>query len=164
MMTPRFTVLPEIKVAGLGASFVSILSPKRTNNTVIPALWHQFVQRQDTIPHRTSTASLGLVEMLPADAAKSDPLEMFYIAAAPVSTFTGLPADLLQRTVAAGRYALFTHVGTLDRLGGTMAAIYRDWLPQAEQKLREGPHLEWYDLRFDLTSEKSEFDILLPVA
>lgn len=161
-MQPRFTVLPEIKVAGLGSRFISILSPNRNNSAVIPGLWHQFMQRYDTIPNRTGSASLGLVEMLPA-AARSDPLEMFYVAAAPVSTFSGLPADLLQRTLPAGRYALFTHAGKLDRLSATMTAIYQGWLPQAEQKLRPAPHLEWYDQRFDLTSEKSEFDILLPV-
>lgn len=161
-MEPRFTVLPEIKVAGLGARFISILSPHKNNGDIIPALWHQFMQR--TIPQRTGSAALGLVEMLPVGAAKSDPMEMFYIAAAPVATFEGLPGDLLQRTLPAGRYALFTHVGKLDRLGATMAAIYRDWLPQAEQKLRDAPHLEWYDQRFDVNSEKSEFDILLPVA
>ena len=163
-MQPRFTVLPEIKVAGLGTRFISILSPNKNNGTVIPALWHQFMQRFATIPGRTGSASLGLVEMLPADAGKSDPMEMFYLAAAPVSSFEGLPADLLQRTLPAGRYALFTHVGPLERLGATMTTIYRGWLPQAKEKLRDAPHLEWYDQRFDPNSAKSEFDILLPVA
>jgi len=162
-MQPRFVELPEMKVVGFGGRFISVLSPKRNNYQVIPALWHKLVQVQNTIPHQTGQASLALVEMLPAAAEKSDPAEMYYLAGVMVASFEGMPAEFEQRTLAAGRYALFTHVGKVDQLGKTMAAIYQGWLPGAGVKLRPSAHLEWYDKRFDMNSEKSELDILLPV-
>jgi AraC family transcriptional regulator len=161
-MQPLFVQLPEMKVAGLGARFISILSPNKNNSSVIPALWHQFMQQWTAIPNKTGDASFGLVEMLPEP--RSDPAEMFYIAAGQVTTFDGLPSHWLRRTLAAGRYAKFTHKGKLDGLGKTAAAIYQAWLPQSGEKLRPAPHLEWYDQRFDMNSDASEFDILLPLA
>lgn len=162
-MQPIFIDLPEIKTAGLGTRFISILSPNKNNAAVIPQLWHNFIQQIGNIPNKTNQATLGLVEMLPASEPKSDPAEMFYLAVAPVSTFDGIPANFLKRTLPAGRYAKFTHVGKLDGLGKTMNFIYREWLPASVEKLRNAPHVEWYDGRFDPMSDRSEFDILLPI-
>jgi AraC family transcriptional regulator len=162
-MQPTFIELPEIKTAGLGTRFISILSPNKNNAAVIPQLWHNFIQEIGSIPNKINQATLGLVEMLPAGEPKSDPAEMFYLAAAPVSSFDGTPAHFLKRILPAGRYAKFTHIGKLDTLGKTMNAIYREWAPASGQKLRNAPHVEWYDGRFNPNSSQSEFDILLPV-
>ena len=78
-MKPKTITLPEIKVVGLGTKFISILSPDKNNAKVIPPLWHELIQRQATIPHRTKI-SFGLVEMLaPCETSRKD--ELFYIAA-----------------------------------------------------------------------------------
>ena len=45
----------------------------------------------------------------------------------------------------------------------TMAYIYGQWLPASGRPLRKAPHLELYDSRFDLKSDQSEFDILVPI-
>ncbi len=162
-MEPQFTQLPELKIAGLGARFISVLSPNKNNSTIIPALWHDFIRHYDSIPNKSGDASLGLVEMLPQSEPKSDPAEMFYIACTPVATFDDVPASLLRRVIPAGRYARFTHKGRLTTLGATMHFIYREWLPQSKLQLRHAPHLEWYDRRFNAESDQSEFDILLPI-
>jgi AraC family transcriptional regulator len=161
-MQPKFVEWPEKKIVGLGTKFISALSPDKNNTNKIPPLWHAFVQRQDTIPNRVGP-SFGLIEMLKAQE-KSHKDELFYVAGVAVSDFAGAPADMLQRTLPAGRYALFTHMGKLDRLGETMRAIYVEWLPKAGVQLRDAPHLEVYDRRFNIMSDKSELDILLPVA
>jgi AraC family transcriptional regulator len=160
-MQPTFVEWPEKKIVGLGTRFISALSPDRNNANKIPALWHAFVQRQDTIPHKTGP-SFGLVDMLKGGE-KSHKDELFYVAGVQVSDFAGAPADMLQRTLPAGRYALFTHKGKLDRLGETMRGIYVEWLPKSGVQLRDAPHLEVYDQRFNIMSDTSELDILLPV-
>jgi len=163
-MAPVFVTLDEIKAVGLGTRFISILSAKGNTTSTIPQLWHAFIEQMPAVPHKVGNYSLGLVEMLPANAGKSDPEELFYLAAAPVSSFEDVPASFLKRVIPAGRYAKFTHVGKLDTLGKTMHGIYREWVPQSGMRLRNAPHLEWYeDSRFDPGSEKSELDILLPV-
>ncbi|MDM4768056.1 AraC family transcriptional regulator [Pelomonas sp. SE-A7] len=53
-----------------------------------------------------------------------------------------LSGTLQWQEVAAGRYAVFTHIGPYSNLHRTWAAIYRDWLPASGEKLRELPPLE----------------------
>jgi AraC family transcriptional regulator len=162
-MQPKFIELPEKKVVGLGAKFISVLSPKKNKASVIPQLWHQFVNQMGNIKHQAGGASFGLVEMLLETADKSHKDEMFYIAAAEVTDFDSVPAGMIQRVIPAGKYASFTHKGKLDGLEQTMKQIYVSWLPKSGIKLRNAPHLELYDQRFNLDSDQSEFDILLPV-
>jgi AraC family transcriptional regulator len=120
------------------------------------------VQVQDQIPHLKAGRGFGVVEMLPK-AARSNPDEMFYIAAIEVSEIGALPAGLISRTIPAGKYVLFTHKGKLDGLEKTMKFIHTEWLPGAQVELRQAPHLEIYDQRFNPGSDGSEFDTLIPV-
>jgi AraC family transcriptional regulator len=129
----------------------------------IPQLWHELMQQIDQIKNRPNQHCIGLVEAMPKGEANSRSDELFYIAGAEVKDFEGAPKEMLQRTIPAGRYARFTHHGKLDRLEQTMNYIYGSWLPESKMPLRNAPHLELYDERFDIGSDQSEFDILLPV-
>ena len=162
-MQPKFIDLPEKKVVGLGTKFISILSSDKNNMKTIPALWGQFMSQLPRITNRVGGACYGLIEMLPETAGKSHKDEMFYIAAAEVADFNSVPAGMIHRTIPAGRHASFTHKGTLMGLDNTMNQIYNSWLPKSGVQLRNVPHLEFYDRRFIPDSDKSEFDILLPV-
>jgi len=161
-MTPTFIELPERKLVGLGARFITIMSPDKTNASVIPNLWHQFVQRQAEITNQVVGASYGLVEMLPASE-NPQKGEMFYIAGMEVPDLSVVPAGMLSRTIPAGRYAKFTHKGKLDGLGKTMGYIFGVWMPSGAAQRRSGPEIEVYDKRFIINSDASEFDILIPV-
>jgi AraC family transcriptional regulator len=162
-MQPKFIQLPAMKMIGLGTKFISVLSPDKTNFKAIPKLWDQFVKRSADIKNKIGDASYGLVEQLPEADKKSHPDELLYIAAVEVADVDSVPAGMLHRVVPAGRYASFTHKGKLDGLEQTMKFIYQSWLPKSETKLRDAPHLELYDHRFNPGSDQSEFDILLPV-
>jgi AraC family transcriptional regulator len=161
-MEPKFVELPEKKTVGLGTKFVSILSPQKNNYQVLPALWQGFIGRLSEIKNRTGEATYGLVEMLP-ETGKSNKDEMFYVACTEVADFDAVPKGMIQRVVPAGRYAMFTHKGPINRLEQTMKEIYLAWLPKSKVQLRDAPHLELYDERFAHDSDQSEFDILLPV-
>jgi len=65
--------------------------------------------------------------------------------------------------VPAGRYAVFTHVGSVQTLPATTDKVYREWLPASGLTMRDAPHLELYDNRFNPHSANSEMDILVPV-
>jgi AraC family transcriptional regulator len=137
-MQPKFIELPEKKIVGLGAKFISILSPQKNNSTVIPKLWDQFVKQMSAIKNEVAGGSYGLVEMLP-ESDQSNKDEMFYIAAAEVTEFDSVPAGMVQRAIPAGKYALFTHKGKLDRLEQTMKQIYITWLPKIGRKIAKRP-------------------------
>ena len=162
-MEPRFIELAEKKVVGMGTKFISIMSPDKNNFSLIPALWNQFMPRIGEIKNRAGGWCYGLVEALPESDAKSHNDELFYIACAEVLDFEAIPAGMVKRVIPAGRYACFTHKGKLDRLEHTMNYVYGSWLPKSNTQLRDAPHLELYDHRFAHDSDKSEFDILLPV-
>ena len=162
-MEPRFIELPEKKVVGLGAKFISILSADKTNMAVIPQLWGQFMGRFGSIRNKKSDVCYGVVEDSPGKGSGARKDELFYIACVEVSDFGSVPQGMIHRTVPAGRYAVFTHKGVLGRLGQTMKFIYESWLPKAPVKLRDAPEVEMYDERFVPNSENSEFDILLPI-
>jgi len=162
-MEPQIIQIPALKVVGLGAQFVSILSPNKSNMSVIPQLWDQFVKRQDEIKNRIPGPSYGLVEMLPPGATKSDPDELYYIACTGVTDFSDIPRGMINRSIPEGKYAKFTHKGMLNTLGETASFIYKQWVPNSKTKLRGGPHIEVYDQRFNPHSNESEFDICLPL-
>ena len=162
-MQPKFIHLPEKKVVGLGTKFISILSPDKNNMNTIPKLWEQFMGQIRRIDNRTGDTCFGLVEALPKTDDKSHPDELFYIACTEVADIDAVPSGMIQRVIPAGRYASFTHKGKLDALEHTINYIYRSWLPKSGLQLRDAPHFELYDHRFNRGSDQSEFDILLPV-
>ncbi len=162
-MEPKLVHLPEMKVVGLGTKFISAQSPDKNNMKKIPELGGRFMSQISQIKDRAGDVYFGLVEALPPTESKSHPDEMFYIACTEVTKIDSLPPGMIQRVVPAGKYASFTHQGKLDGLERTMIYIYQSWLPKSGVKLRKAPHLELYDQRFIPGSDRSEFDILLPV-
>lgn len=162
-MKPTIQELPETFVIGMGARFISIMSPDADNSKVIPALWHQFVNRIDEIPGRVGHASYGLVGELPPAQRTGAKGELFYVACVTVRADAQPPAGMIRQAIPAGKYAVFTHHGKLDTLGKTMHDIYAVWLPQSGMQRRHAPDIEVYDQRFKLDSDDSEFDICLPV-
>lgn len=161
-MEPVFKKLSEFKVVGLGDKFVSILSPEKNNHIVIPALWDNYLSRKNEIQKIVTDVDFGVC--LPIeDKHKSHPDECLYLACAEVQNFNSVPDGMIIRVIPTGEYAVFTHVGQLDKLDHTMNYIYGSWLPKSGKKLREAPDLELYDSRFNPNSDKSEFDIYIPI-
>jgi len=60
-------------------------------------------------------------------------------------------------------YAVFAHRGRLHRLSKTIAAIFRDSLPDAGFKVIDGFYFEFFDDRYQPESEDSVVFIYVPV-
>lgn len=161
-MQPNFKNVEEIKVIGMVTKFISILSPDHDNEKVIPALWNKYVPRSHEIPNRLGPADFGVCYK--EDGVRSHPDECFYLAGAEVKSLDKVPEGMMALTIPAGRYAVFTHKGSLEKLDFTMKYIFGSWLPKSGEKLRDAPDLEIYDKRFKPNSEDSELDIYIPVA
>jgi AraC family transcriptional regulator len=161
-MQPTIITIEEKKVAGLGARFISILSPDNNNWAVIPKLWHEFTKRKDEISGRLSQADIGLCEPVSPDK-RTHPDECFYLACTEVSNFDDIPEGMMSMSIPAGRYAVFVHKGNLDELGHTYRYIYGSWLHASKEELRDAPDFECYSERFKDGSEDSELDIYIPI-
>jgi AraC family transcriptional regulator len=162
-MEPVIKFVEEKRVIGMGAKFISALSPDANNFQVIGGLWGRYLPRSQEIPARKSGADLGLIYCLGDEEQKSHPNEMYYLAGAEVNSIEKVPEGMTALTVPAGNYAVFTHKGLISKLGMTMKYIYGSWLPKSGKKLRDAPEIEIYDQRFKHNSEESELDIYIPI-
>jgi len=161
-MEPVIRNLGELRIVGRGAPFISILSQEANSHQVIPGLWDDLFQHIGEIRNRVDGPSYGLCEPVPAPE-RTHPEECYYLAGVPVASLGDIPEGMVGRTVPAGTYAVFTHVGRLDTLGRTMSYIYGSWLPNSGHEPAQAPDLELYDERFDPASDTSEMDILIPI-
>jgi AraC family transcriptional regulator len=162
-MQPVIKHVDEKKVVGMGASFISVLSPEANNQKVIGELWGQYNPRGPEIKARLSWADIGVITCLGGESEKSHPNEMFYVAGTEVKSTEEIPAGMVALTIPAGTYAVFTHKGKIQKIDMTMKYIYGSWLPKSGKKLREAPELEIYDQRFKHDSDDSELDIYIPI-
>lgn len=164
-MEPTIVESKGMTLAGISARFISILSPDRTNHVVIPALWHRYIDQAGQVPAKKGGVDWGVCEALPAGVARSHPDELLYTAAAELEEEGGaLPAGFELKEIPPGRWAVFIHKGSLERLGYTMDYIYGSWLPKSGHELRDGPDLERYDCRkFRPPAEDSELELWVPI-
>lgn len=162
-MEPLIKFVDEKKVAGMGARFISVLSPDANNQNVIGELWSRYNPRSGEIPDRANWSDLGVVSCLSEAEEKEHPNEMFYLAGAEVTATENVPKGMTVITIPAGNYAVFTHKGSITKIGMTMKYIYGSWLPKSGKVLRNAPEIEVYDQRFKHDSEESELDILIPI-
>lgn len=169
-MTPKLVETKGMTLVGLSARFISILSPDRNNDVVIPQLWHKFIERIREVSSRRSGVEWGVCESLSPGSKRSHPDELVYTAAAELTLDAArddkatLPLGFAVKRIPPGRYAVFTHKGGLDGLGETMSFIHGTWLPTSGHTLREAPHLERYDARlFRPDSDDSELELWIPI-
>ncbi len=71
---------------------------------------------------------------------------------------------VVTKSIAGGRCAVIRHVGPLDLAETSIRALYRDWLPQSGEELRDFP-LFVQRLSFfpDVAEHEAEMDIFLPL-
>ena len=160
-MLVKIETLSGLRVVGLEARCVSILSPRRQPNSVIPDLWHRFVDRRSEIAGAVAGRDFGLCRMLPAGAGTS-PDEFLYLAGAE-SGPGKVPDGMIAVDVPPGRYARFLHLGPISQLGETMHAIHEEWLPSSGHRRRDPPDLEVYGTKFKGDAADSELEICVPV-
>lgn len=162
-LQPTFKTLPEKKVIGMGAKFISITSPDKNNMIVIPQLWDVYIKRRNEIKGAVTEFDLGVISAIIPPETKSHPAEMSYIACTEVTNFDNLPDGMISRTIPAGNYAVFTHHGRISKFGDTMNYIFETWLPTSGKQIRKAPELEMYDHRFNPNADDSEMEICIPI-
>lgn len=160
MMKPEIVELEAMTVVGLQ----SLIS---TKCNLIPKLWERFMPRDKEIKHISGPqAAFGVsfgMEEIQAEGEQKD-FEFFHLVGLPVSNTEDLPEGMSYKNVPAHKYAKFTHKGLLSKLSDTYNEIFYQWLPSSKYTYGGlGCDLEWYDDRFKLDSEDSEFDIYVPI-
>lgn len=158
---PRFVELPDLKVAGLRGQTT-------LRDNVVPQLWAQFMAVRDQIPHpREGGLGLGICEASSENISlltMNDDVLFSEVAGIEVDSYEGLADSFVAKTVKGGRYAVFTHKGSLAMLRKTFDYIWGTWAFNTKTVLDDREDFEGYDERFlGYDHPDSEIDIYIPV-
>ena len=154
IMQPKFINKPAFTTVGL--SYVG-----KNENGEIPQLWGNFNQQANKITNMIGKCAYGACF---SEIGMGEEGDFEYVSCYEVSDTSNIPDGMVIREIPAYRYAVFTHHGKLDNLQETYKYIYETWFPQSGLELTS-PHfdMEVYDDRFEINSDKSEFDIYIAV-
>ena len=147
-MEPTFVNLPAFTVVGMRYF-------GKNENQEIHAMWEDANKNFHKIKNVSREAAYGVCQNVPGAAEG----EFEYIAGLQVSKVEDVPAGMVMRQVPAHKYAVFTHVGALDKLRDTYNYIYQVWLPKSGYKPLGGLDFEYYNEDFKDFAPDSRFYI-----
>lgn len=157
---PRIVELPEIRVAGIRGE-----TTLRDNH--LRELWDRTNSLYKQIPNRIPGGrSLGICEACAENTlyTMNDDILFTEVAGTEVSSFDGLTEPFVQKIIPGGRYAVFTHRGTLRMLPQTFDYIWGTWFLTTKEELDWREDFELYDERFlGYDHPDSEVDLYIPV-
>jgi len=125
-------------------------------NGEIPKLWQVFNSRYNDIANKSkSMLCYGICEDMPDAEGR-----FHYTACAEVDNFLNIPEGMEAKVVPAGKYAVYTFIGSLDKLGEFYENIFTKWMPAAGYQMDGRPQFELYDERY---MNNGEFDLYMPI-
>lgn len=158
---PKIVELPDIKVVGLrGQTTLS--------DNVIPQLWKYFITISKAIPNKkTDARGFGICEACETVNAvynMNDNVLFSEVAGIEVNGFKNLTEPFISKTLKKGRYAVFTHRGSLALIRKTFEYIYGTWLLNTKEVLDCRDDFELYDSRFlGYDNPESEIEVYIPI-
>ena len=158
---PKFIELPDIKTIGLRGQ-------TNLRNNVLPQLWQQFRVIAQTIPNRKANGrSFGICEACNEGRTlydMNDDVLFSEVVAVEVENYDSIPERLVPKTLKGGRYAVFTHKGSLACLKKTYDYIWGTWFLNTEETLDDKEDFELYDERFlGYNHPDSKIDLYVPI-
>lgn len=158
---PRIVEIPHILTAGLR-------DRTTLRNNRIPQLWSRFLDLMPQIPGQIPRGrGFGICESCGEGNTlytMNDDLLFSEVVSVEVSSMSVLPPPLVYKTIPGGKYAVFTHTGSLKNLPLTYQYIWGTWSLTAQEKLDGREDFELYDERFlGFNHPDSRIDIYIPV-
>ena len=157
---PQIVELPDIKTVGLRGQTTLC-------NNVLPQLWQQFNAMADTIPNRkTNGRGFGICEACNGNTLYDMNENVLFteVVAVEVNEYDRLPELFVPKTLKGGRYAIFTHKGSLALLQKTFDYIWGTWFLNTKETLDCREDFELYDERFlGYDHPDSQIDLCIPI-
>ncbi|MEZ9523751.1 AraC family transcriptional regulator [Enterovibrio norvegicus] len=158
-LKPEIIEQKAMMLVGLRTTFYGSDSDKNNISQTLPALWDAFLPRIKEIQCRNDPyVAYGVVQPTTEN---TELLE--YIAAVEVSSLTNIPDGLTAVSIAASRYAKFSHRGKPTQLDSTVNFIYSTWLMGATYTHTQGPDIETYGREYQPNSDESVIYYSLPI-
>ena len=162
MQQPAILEKPELHIVGYEIPFIHALSPDSNASTVIPPLWCRFIDDVASVSNRQGEAMYGVIYARP-ESERAHPDELLYVVGVAVIDGAKPPVGMVQHTITAGTFAVFTHRGPIAKIADTCWDIYRDWLPQSDYEHAGTADVELYDERVCAESDESEMEYWVPL-
>ncbi|HOR84856.1 MAG TPA: AraC family transcriptional regulator [Bacillota bacterium] len=157
---PKVVELPVIKVAGLRGETT-------LRNNRLRELWDRANSLYTQIPNRIPGGrAFGICEACMENTLYSmnDDVLFTEVAGTEVSSFDGLSEPFVRKVIPGGRYAVFTHRGTLRKLPQTFDYIWGTWFLATGEEMDYREDFELYNERFlGYDHPDSEMDIYIPI-
>lgn len=155
---PEIVFLKEIKVAGIRGTTT-------LKDSKLPKLWNQFHKLRPSIPHTVPGGrSLCICETGQTVYTESGDAIYTEMIGTEVASFEAVPKSLAIKTTAPGKYAVFTHRGSLESLEETYKYIWGIWLLGSKEELDCREDFELYTERFHgFSHPDSEVEICIPI-
>lgn len=158
---PKIVEIGSIKVAGLRCETT-------LSDNVIPQLWERFIKVIDDVPNKAEgLRRFGICESSQSvSSIYSMNKEVLFheVASVEVTSFDGIPDCIVKKTIDGGRYAVFTHKGSLVNLSKTFDYIWSTWMISNKVKIDDREDFELYDERFKgYYNPDSQLDIYIPI-
>jgi len=123
----------------------------------IPAQWQRFVPHIGKIPGQVGWTTYGVCHNFDG-AGNFD-----YICGVEVSGDSPVPEGLMQLSVDAQKYAVFTHRDHISQIGKTWDAIYNSWPKMSGHALVQAPQFESYGPDFNPRAGTGVVEIWIPI-
>lgn len=160
----RKEVAMDVEIVQLDAIPVAVLE-HRKSPTLIMETVGQFIEwrKQTGLSPVHESRTLGIVYndpySVPADEFKFD-------VAGEVEN--RIPEDngfnVINKTIAGGRYAVACHKGSRDVIGETVYFLYQQWLPQSGEDLRDEPvFFDYLNMFPEVPEHELETNVYLPI-
>ena len=148
---PEFRERPAFTAAGY------TMRCNEKTKTKIPGLWQRFAPKIGSVPGQAGHVTYGICYD-----GNQETGEFTYMAG--VATHSAEDCEGFEVCeVPAGRYAVFTHEGSLAHIQETVGYIFGEWLPASSYELAGSPDFELYDERFDPVKDEGELEYWVPI-
>lgn len=158
-LEPVYKEFAGVHVIGMASGFCE------GDHKGIEQLWNVFKGRFHEVGDPKTGPAFGVCMPSHPDVPKKDEQTFVYMAALPAGKGAPVPSGMVACDIPKGRYAVFTHKGSLDTLPHTVNYIWGTWVPKNVDvtKQKGAVDFEYYDGRFHPKTRDGEFDIYVPV-
>ncbi|PBI21420.1 AraC family transcriptional regulator [Clostridioides difficile] len=126
---PVIKEIEKIKVIGIKDKVI-------LENNSLPDLWEKFRKVHHIVPNTLpSKRVFGICEAISEIHLVSESMEFNEIIGLEVNSYDVIPNSFVSKTIKEGKYAIFTHTGSLDNLDKTYEYIWGTWFLSSKEEL-----------------------------
>lgn len=164
-LTERITIKPQILTIDK-ILVVGIRGETSIQHNILPDLWTRLLAISNQIPADPRARRFGICETDRKKTKKSRNGDVIFseMVGIEVDNFQHLPESVDTKIIPGGRYAVFTHTGTIATLIKTYDYLWGSWILFTKEILDEREDFEIYDKRFlGADNINSQIDIYIPI-